>query len=206
MCLDPIDADQMPKIHCPNTSTTMTLKALLLIAGYLPSISTLIQQMVPKRLNSPLPMTSLSELGSKTPFAESSSKILQLQSDSSDNCQVKNSCSRFMKIQADTISLPDEPGEYSIVIIPGGAKGAATLSQARSVQSLLKKFEQQNKYVGTICAGSLAIKTANLVPGGQVTSHPSVEKEFGAYKYSEDRVVIEQRVISSRGYNCHTDI
>jgi protein DJ-1 len=105
-----------------------------------------------------------------------------------------------MKIQADTESVPDEPGEYTIAIIPGGAKGAATLSESKSVQSLLEKFEQQNKYIGTICAGSLAIKSANLVPGGQVTSHPSVAKEFGAYKYSEDRVVVEQRVISSRGY------
>jgi protein DJ-1 len=104
-----------------------------------------------------------------------------------------------MKIEVDTISLPEEPGDYSIIVIPGGAKGAATLSESKSVRSILKKFEQQNKFVGAICAGSLAIKTANLIPGGRVTSHPSVEEKFGSYKYSEDRVVVEQRVISSRG-------
>jgi len=68
------------------------------------------------------------------------------------------------------------------------------------VQSLLQKFEKQGKFVGTICAGSLAIKTAGLASGGQVTSHPSVEKEFTGYKYSQDRVVIDGKVISSRGY------
>jgi protein DJ-1 len=87
-------------------------------------------------------------------------------------------------------------------VIPGGAKGAATLSESSAVQSLLQKFEKQGKWVGTICAGSLAIKTARLVSGGQVTSHPSVENEFTGYKYSQDRVVVEQKVISSRGYLC----
>jgi len=37
------------------------------------------------------------------------------------------------------------------------------------------------------------------VSGGQVTSHPSVENEFTGYKYSQDRVVVEEKVISSRG-------
>jgi putative intracellular protease/amidase len=68
------------------------------------------------------------------------------------------------------------------------------------VQSLLQKFEKQGKFIGTICAGSLAIKTAGLVSGGQVTGHPSVEKEFTGYKYSQERVVVEGGVISSRGY------
>ena len=54
--------------------------------------------------------------------------------------------------------------------------------------------------MGTICAGSLAIKTAGLIKGGKVTSHPSVADEFGDYDYSEDRVVVQDKVISSRGY------
>ena len=123
------------------------------------------------------------------------------------NCQVTlrrqdfliYSFSRFLKIQVDSTSLPSEAGDYTIAIIPGGAKGAATLSESKAVQSLLQNFEKQRKYVGAICAGSLAIKTAGLVPGGSVTSHPSVEKQFSGYNYSQDRVVVEGRVISSRG-------
>jgi len=102
-------------------------------------------------------------------------------------------------IQAGNASLPDDPADYTIVIIPGGAKGAETLSESNAVQSLLQQFEAQGKYVGTICAGSLAIKTAGLVKGGKVTSHPSVAKEFEGYDYSEDRVVVQDKVISSRG-------
>lgn len=115
------------------------------------------------------------------------------------NHYLPGSCSRFLKIQSDTSTLPSEPGDYTVVIVPGGAKGAATLSESTAVQSLLQKFEEHNKYIGTICAGSLAIKTAGLIPKGKVTSHPSVEKEFAGYKYSQDRVVVEGHTISSRG-------
>jgi protein DJ-1 len=105
-----------------------------------------------------------------------------------------------MKIHVDTTDLPSDPGNYAIVTVPGGAKGAATLSESSPVQSLLQKFDKAGKLVGTICAGSLAVKTAGLVVGGKVTSHPSVEKEFENYEYSEDRVVVEGHVVSSRGY------
>lgn len=105
-----------------------------------------------------------------------------------------------MKIHVDTTQIPSEPEGYAIVTVPGGAKGAATLSESKPVQELLQKFEKAGKFIGTICAGSLAIKTAGLAVGGRVTSHPSVEKEFGKYKYSEERVVFEDHVISSRGY------
>ena len=95
--------------------------------------------------------------------------------------------------------MPNDPGDYAIIVVPGGAKGAATLSGSKAVQALLQAFERQGKFVGAICAGSLAIKTAGLVSGGRVTSHPSVEGEFSDYEYSADRVVVEQHVISSRG-------
>lgn len=111
-----------------------------------------------------------------------------------------SSCSRYLKIQTDTTDLPTEPGSYSIIVIPGGAKGAATLSQSAGVQSLLREFEKQDKFIGTICAGSLAIKSAGLIIGGKVTSHPSVENEFEGYEYSRERVVIEHQIVSSRGH------
>ena len=84
----------------------------------------------------------------------------------------------------DTTSLSIELGGYTIAVIPSGAKGTATLSQSAAVQSLLQKFENQGRWVGVICAGSLAIKTAGLVPRGRVMSHSSVETEFTGYEYN----------------------
>ena len=111
------------------------------------------------------------------------------------------SCSRFLKIKADTTELPSEPGDYAVVTVPGGAKGATTLSKSEPVQALLKKFETDGRLIGAICAGSLAIKTAGLIANGSITSHPSVEKEFHGYHYSHKRVVVHDHVVTSRGYD-----
>src|SRR5579859_6409621 len=74
-----------------------------------------------------------------------------------------NRCSRNLKIGVDTESLPSDSENFSVVIIPGGAKGAKTLSESLPVQELLQRFEKQDKFIGAICAGSLAIKTAGLI-------------------------------------------
>jgi len=47
-------------------------------------------------------------------------------------------------------------GEYDAVIIPGGLKGAETISQSSFVQSLVKTFYENRKLVGMICAGKVS--------------------------------------------------
>lgn len=43
--------------------------------------------------------------------------------------------------------------EYDAIIIPGGLKGAETISQSSIAQSLVKRFHENGKLVGMICAG-----------------------------------------------------
>ena len=50
-------------------------------------------------------------------------------------------------------------GDYDAIIIPGGAKGAETMSQSPLVQSLVKGFYEQGKYVGMICAGTTQMRS-----------------------------------------------
>ncbi|KAI9459191.1 class I glutamine amidotransferase-like protein [Lactarius psammicola] len=89
-------------------------------------------------------------------------------------------CSRGIRIVPDILQSQlsaSSVGEYDAIIVPGGAKGAETMSQSPLVQSLIKGFYEQGKYVGMICAGSLAAKTSQL-PRQPLTSHPSVKKEL----------------------------
>ncbi len=96
-------------------------------------------------------------------------------------------CSRGVKIVPD-IALPDPAEaarEYDALIIPGGAKGAQTISSSSDVQALINDMHDAGKVVGAICAGSLAIKAANLAPGAKITSHPSVKSQLEAGKLYE---------------------
>jgi len=108
--------------------------------------------------------------------------------------------SRGIKILADAYFSEAVVGEkYSVLIIPGGAQGAATISKSPVIQSLVREYMQDDKIVGMICAGSLTALTANL-PRQPLTSHPSVKGELeNHFAYSEDAVVVSGQLVTSRG-------
>lgn len=42
---------------------------------------------------------------------------------------------------------------FDLLVIPGGAKGAETLSQSPHIQRMIQEYIRAKKYVGMICAG-----------------------------------------------------
>ncbi|KAF9453371.1 DJ-1 [Macrolepiota fuliginosa MF-IS2] len=112
-------------------------------------------------------------------------------------------CSRGVRILPDIYFEPSGvgfgPDKYDLLVIPGGAKGAETMSNDAGVQKLVREYLDKGKYVGMICAGSLAAKTSNL-PNQPLTSHPSVKAELDqSFAYSEDPVVVSGNLVTSRG-------
>ncbi|UZJ53535.1 hypothetical protein CBS101457_002855 [Exobasidium rhododendri] len=113
-------------------------------------------------------------------------------------------CSRGVKIVPD-LRLPDLAGgkaleEYDAIVVPGGNKGAEIISSNEDVAALLAAFYGKGKIVACICAGTLAIKAANVGKDTAVTSHPSVKAELEKdYTYKEERVVVAENLITSRG-------
>ncbi|KAF8555784.1 DJ-1 [Imleria badia] len=118
-------------------------------------------------------------------------------------------CSRGVKILPDTTLQPltAGPDKFDALVIPGGLKGAETLSQSTEVQTLVREYYEGNKIVAMICAGActLAAKTAGL-PFQPVTSHPVVKNDLvSTYEYKEDAVVVSDEVpgkgtlVTSRG-------
>ncbi|PPR07501.1 hypothetical protein CVT26_013470 [Gymnopilus dilepis] len=110
-------------------------------------------------------------------------------------------CSRGVHIMPDTYFDLSScgPDLYDLLVIPGGAKGAETMSKHPSVQELIRRYIERNKLVGMICAGSLAAKTAKL-PRQPLTSHPSVKVELEQeFEYLEEPVVVSNNLVTSRG-------
>ncbi|KAJ3711239.1 class I glutamine amidotransferase-like protein [Lentinula guzmanii] len=109
--------------------------------------------------------------------------------------------SRGIRIMPDVYFEPDAsgPDKFDALIIPGGAKGAETISKNTSVQALVREYLSKEKLVGMICAGSMAALTSGL-PKQPLTSHPSVKTQLESeFSYSEDPVVVSSNLITSRG-------
>ncbi|CAL2034985.1 CBN-DJR-1.2 protein [Caenorhabditis brenneri] len=89
--------------------------------------------------------------------------------------------------------------KYDIVIIPGGP-GSNTLAENSSVGELLKSQFKSAGLIGAICAGPTVLLSHGIMVD-EVTGHYSVKDKLveGGYKFSEDRVVVSGKVITSQG-------
>jgi len=110
-------------------------------------------------------------------------------------------CSRGVKIVPDAGFDETTTGkEYDLVVIPGGAKGADTISKDARVQKLVKDTLARKNLVGMICAGSLTALTSDLDKSYALTSHPSVKQQLSErFEYKEDYVVVSGELVTSRG-------
>ncbi len=91
---------------------------------------------------------------------------------------------------------------FDMIVLPGGSPGYKNLIKDDRVTGLLHDFEDNGKYIAAICAAPTVLKAAGLTSGRTVTCHPSVAGDFGkgsGTKYSEDRVVVDGRMITSQG-------
>lgn len=116
---------------------------------------------------------------------------------------------RNIRIVPDHPTLPSLPAQsahedYDILILPGGGPGAKTFSTNDTVLELISNFQKKDKWVAAICAGTTSLVAADGKHGvgkKRVTSHPSVAEEIKGkgWGYSEERVVVDGKVITSRG-------
>ncbi|KAI9492933.1 class I glutamine amidotransferase-like protein [Zychaea mexicana] len=113
-------------------------------------------------------------------------------------------CSRGVKIVPDAEFQHEgqswKSADYDAVVVPGGMGGASTLRDDTGVQRLISSFYEKQKIVAFICAGTLVAKSSGIPRGHKVTSYPSVKDQLkDYYEYSEERVVVDQNIVTSRG-------
>ncbi len=103
-----------------------------------------------------------------------------------------------IKIRADRI-LDETLSEYDMVILPGGYAGVALMSNNQTLISVLKKMNDQNKYIGAICAAPVILEKAGLLAGRNYTCYPTTFEKIKEGKWVDDKVVVSGNIITSQG-------
>ena len=104
-----------------------------------------------------------------------------------------------IKVMPDRALSEMSIAEYDMMVLPGGLKGARILQHDAEVARLLRDFQRADRYIGAICAAPVVLATNNMIAGRRVTSHPSVKDELTGAVYEQRRVVIDGRLVTSRG-------
>ena len=104
-----------------------------------------------------------------------------------------------IKIQADCKIEDINSDDFDMIVLPGGLPNAFTLAENNKVQSLLKEFKEKKKKIAAICAAPYALHKADVL-NENFTCYPSFEQKIKLNGYHEDdAVVIDNKVITSRG-------
>jgi 4-methyl-5(b-hydroxyethyl)-thiazole monophosphate biosynthesis len=106
---------------------------------------------------------------------------------------------RKLKVETD-ILLDEIHGLPDALILPGGAVGAKNLHGSKKVLGLIQSMNAEKKVVAAICASpAFALAAAGVLDGKKATCYPGCEGRFPASaKFSEDRVVVDGNIITSR--------
>lgn len=106
--------------------------------------------------------------------------------------------SRGVTVIPDTLLDEVKDDEFDLVVLPGGQPGTDNLKKNPTVKGILKKMAQEEKRIGAICAAPVVLDSAGVLKDRTVTSHPSVKDALGGLNYSEERVVVDGNIITSR--------
>jgi protein deglycase len=104
------------------------------------------------------------------------------------------------------VLVPDRPlddvldQEFDMIVLPGGMPGSAHLKNDDRILALLQRMAAADRYTAAICAAPMVLHAAGLLAGRRVTGFPGVLEELpGSHRYSDDAVVVDGRIVTSRG-------
>lgn len=89
--------------------------------------------------------------------------------------------------------------EYDMVVLPGGMPGATNLKADARVVGLLKKMASAGQYTAAICAAPMVLAEAGVLDGRRATSFPGFLDGLPGVILSDDPVVQDGKVLTSRG-------
>ena len=112
-----------------------------------------------------------------------------------------------VKAARGTTIIPDTSIEkirhktFDLIVLPGGLPGADHLRDNETLQSMIKKQAQENRYLAAICAAPKALAAAGILEGKTATGFPGVLEALNnpAITLSNKAVEIDGKVITSRG-------
>ncbi len=103
-----------------------------------------------------------------------------------------------MFIEANKV-FSDEIKEYDMLVLPGGRPGGQNLRENPEVIQMVQYFNQQGKYIGALCSGTIVLSDANVIEGKKVTGYTGYADKLIGGKFQEDVVVFDQNIITSQG-------
>lgn len=102
-------------------------------------------------------------------------------------------------IAADMVYEEADYSSCDMIVLPGGMPGTKHLEEHQGLAEKIKQFVQENRYVAAICAAPMILGRLSLLEGKRATIYTDMEEHLKGAIFVEDPVVVDGRLITSRG-------
>ncbi len=104
-------------------------------------------------------------------------------------------------IRVDTdMRIEDAGNSFDAVVIPGGMPGAEHVHESVAAQGLIRKVYEEGELVAAICAApAVVLEPLGVLEGKTATCYPGFESRLKSCTFSEERVIRDGKLITSRG-------
>lgn len=106
--------------------------------------------------------------------------------------------SHGITVMADQILEHINSEQFDLIVLPGGP-GTYKLKEDGRIAEILKQQVAADKLVAAVCAAPVVLSAAGLLKGKRVTSFPSVQKDLEVAEYLTFPVVVDGKLVTSRG-------
>lgn len=107
--------------------------------------------------------------------------------------------SHNITFMADALAPEVDYEGLDAIVLPGGMPGTLHLGADVTVKRVIKEFASAGKLVCAICAAPSVLGAEGILEGRRATCHPGFEDQLIGAVTSEDEVVVDDAVITSRG-------
>lgn len=97
------------------------------------------------------------------------------------------------------------PGEYDMLVLPGGMPGTKNLEAHSGLMAWVDEFYEKGKYIGAICAAPSIFGHKGILKGKRACSYPSFESHLEGAEVTSGPVEVSGNVITSRGMGTAID-
>lgn len=110
-----------------------------------------------------------------------------------------------ISVQADKLYSEVDYSNAHMLILPGGMPGTKHLGEHEGLKELLVNHNKENKMLAAICAAPSVFGMNGILEGKKATCYPGFEEQLKGAVYTDDKVVQDQNIITSKGLGTALD-
>ncbi|MFZ7119638.1 MAG: DJ-1 family glyoxalase III [Eubacteriaceae bacterium] len=104
-----------------------------------------------------------------------------------------------IKVVSDVLFEEANYEDCDMIVFPGGMPGTLNLEKHKELIKIIKDFYSRDKWIAAICAAPKILGNLGLLKEKKATCYPGFEEELVGAKLSDENVVLDSNIITSRG-------